>query len=141
MRQQSHAHTCGAVALCNAAEALGIRLTEEKAIKLAGTDPITGTSPAGMKKALKQLRLVPEDFSHKHPGIAFLTLSGAVVNGNPVLMTVDDDEHWIVAIGVLGPRIVVADSADPGTVAVLSPAMLMKRWRADTCYGIVVGTR
>lgn len=141
MRQQSQQHTCGAVALCNAIEALGEpALSEDKATQLADSSAIHGTQPAGLKRALKRLKLGYQEIQTKSAPIAYWALFGALETGNPVLMVVDNEEHWITAIGVLGSRVVIADSADAGTVSVVEYEALMKRWCAgDQFYGLVIG--
>lgn len=141
MRQQSHQHSCGAVALCNAAEAVGVRITEDEAINLVGADPVEGTQPSGIKKALKKLDLTASIVKTKDPALAYWTLVGALEHGNPAILLVDQDEHWVSAIGILGSRVVIADSADAGTVVITEYGRLMQRWSCPEYFAIVIGTK
>ena len=142
MKLQSHQHTCGAVALCNAVEALGVRsLSEVEAIEMAESDPVEGTEAAGIKKALKKLDLNGTVIKTKDAAIAYWALVGALEHGNPALLVVDNDSHWVAAIGILGSRVLVADSADAGVVVVTPAAKLMERWACPAFYGLIVGTK
>lgn len=131
---------CGALALVNAFDALGEKLGVRAAETLADTSPVKGTQETGLKKALKKLEKHPMEIHNKDAFRAWTLLQGFLRQGFPVLLLVDDGEHWVVAIGTLGPeRVLVVDSADGAVVQSRDYEQLMARWLAsDGCYGIAV---
>jgi ABC-type bacteriocin/lantibiotic exporter with double-glycine peptidase domain len=102
---------CGKAAGVNALKALGRGTTQEAFGELAGTGP-EGTYPAGMIKAFEALGCTPVRIAESIGGRAWATLRGHLLDGHPVVLCVDNWEHWVVAIGLLGDRVVVVDSAD-----------------------------
>lgn len=141
MRQQSHHHTCGAVALCNVVEALRLKpITEERAAELCGSNAIYGTEPRDLLRACRSLRLIPTVLKTRDSALAYWTVAGALEHGNPSLILVDDGDHWVALVGILGSRIVVADGADPGTVTCWTAKELVDRW-GPPYEAVIVGTR
>lgn len=136
---QDSPSNCGALALVNALDALGEKLSVRAAETLAGTSAVTGTQEGGLKKALKQLEKFPFVIQTKNELKAWTLLVGNLLQGHPVLLLVDDQEHWVVATGLLGERILVVDSADGAVVKSYDATQLFTRWVGDqTYYGIAV---
>ena len=148
MRFQSNASSCGPAALRNALLCLGITRSEQELETLSGCSAADGTSP---KSVLKALRLIGQDsalgipwgvINESREDVALLRLIFALQSGHPVIMVVDNDEHWVVAFGLLGNTVVhVVDSADSELVQHLNPSALMHRWHGQgrkPFYGIVV---
>jgi len=136
---------CGALALVNCLDVLGEKLGVRAAETLAKTHAVTGTGLPGMKSALRKLDKNPHEFQvpQKHGLMAWSLLTGFLTQGYPVLITVQDDEHWVVAVGLLGggsDRVLVVDSADGAVVKSLTYAQLMPWWRGseNSYYGIAV---
>jgi ABC-type bacteriocin/lantibiotic exporter with double-glycine peptidase domain len=112
VKGQSQKYTCGATAFANALEARGHdrRLTEEEAVALCGTTPLKGTPIAGLKKATKKMGLGVVDWTLPWDN-AWARLRVALQRGAPVLLAVDQGEHWVTAVGLLDGRVLVYDPA------------------------------
>lgn len=143
MKLQDNKYSCGAVALCNALEAANIESPAVDAMmKLARTSPEKGTTTKGMARALESLSITYEKVRTKDSFAAYSVLVACLSFGSPVLMAVDNDTHWVVAVGVLGSRILLVDSADGAVVQSLNRQQVLDRWGCDDYYeGIVVGRR
>lgn len=145
MRLQDSPAACGAASVCNALEAIGIETSQEIASKLAGTNGTHGTSERGVIKALDALGARPIKLHESDPGVALLQLRGYLLHGIPVIVLVDASAHWAVAVGTLGPRVLVVDSADGGLLQSLEPEAFMARWKTPgekkPFYGIAAVRR
>lgn len=145
MRFQSNRSSCGPAALHNALSAIGITRTEDELIALTGQTP-DGTSPRGLVKAIKAITspeapLLGTPFSTKDDEAAKVGLWWNVGNlGRPVILCVDQFEHWVVCVGYLGRRFQVVDSADNRLLISYSEGELLRRWSAPNggFYGIIV---
>lgn len=131
---------CGALALVNAMDAKGEKVTVATAETIAGTSAITGTGTVGMKRALRKLEKKAVEWEIESAGVAWSTLIGHLHQGQPVLMVVQEGEHWVVAVGTLGAdRVLIVDSADGAVVVSQSFRQLMQWWRCGkSYYGIAV---
>jgi hypothetical protein len=63
------------------------------------------------------------------PEVAWDALKMRLTEGRPSLLPVDDGEHWVAAVGLLGDSVLVADSADPELVVPYTQAALTRRWK------------
>lgn len=137
MRFQSTQASCGPAALRNALRARGIERTEEELGRLAGYRPDYGTSPQGLQRALRAIAtehpdVEPAVIREADPHKAVALLRDALSRGFVALMTVDNDEHWVVCFGLLGTeRFHVADSAHDEMVLHYNPAELKTRWKGQ----------
>jgi predicted double-glycine peptidase len=140
VKLQSTSFTCGPVAIVNAISALDDTDFSEEVVKeLAGTTATHGTSPRQVRSAIKKLGYTSEKFegpSH----LAWRLLRGYLAEGNPVLLIVDNGAHWITAVGALGDRILLADSADGETVVSRDAWSVLRRWTDNKgqCFGLAV---
>jgi ABC-type bacteriocin/lantibiotic exporter with double-glycine peptidase domain len=140
MRLQSTSFTCGPVAVVNAIAALDdTEFAEEVVRELAGTTATHGTNPRQIRQAIKKLGYTTEKFdapSH----LAWRLLRGYLAEGIPVIMSVDKDSHWITAVGLIGERVLLADSADGETVVSRDAWSVLRRWanRKGVCFGLAV---
>lgn len=133
MRYQSNRSSCGPATLHNALNALGIHRTEDELIQLTGQNP-TGTSAKGLIKALTSIS-TPEAPLHGE-AVKFSTATQATIGlwyyvsdmGRPVILCVDDFDHWIVCTGHLGRRFAVIDPADNRLVLYYGATELLTRW-------------
>lgn len=146
MRFQSTQASCGPASLRNALQVLGIERSEEELASLSGCTT-QGTSPRGMMRALLLIakdnpRVMPGPLTERRDDIAILRLSACIQKGHPVILMVDNDEHWAVCFGTLGSDIFhLADSADEEMVRHYSAERLLERWRGTTknaYYGIIL---
>jgi predicted double-glycine peptidase len=135
MKQQDSVDSCGPTALANGLEAYHGRatLTPQACATLCKTD-CTGTDERRMRAAIKGLDMQAVTIRSYHELMGRLTL------GDPVLLVVDGDSHWVTAIGLLGARVVLADPADGGLVTLLDAKDLLERWRGlnGRYYGLAL---
>lgn len=125
MQQQTEISNCGAAALTNALECLGIKLSQAASAKLASTTH-DGTSLRGLRKAIRLLDKIPITVKSYEELVGFLT------TGCPVILIVDKDDHYVVAAGVLGERVVIIDSASGSVCFVYNKKDLIERWRGPS---------
>ena len=137
MKLQRYDHPwCGPAALQNALRALGLFIRQEELVHLCGTTE-DGTDEKGLIKALNRL---PVDF---YPIYDFKRLSAlssldaSLSCGEPVIICVDDWDHWVVVIGKLGTRYLIFDSTndswnreEQGCWSVDADT-LIKKWRCS----------
>lgn len=150
MRYQRRKYACGAAAVVNTLRAFGVRVSEARIRKLAGTDE-TGTSSVGLVTALRAFGLSVQEYSDNNAANSWRWLHGNLIHGRPVIVCVDNWQHWVTAIGSLSDRVVLFDSvvtkrnASECGVHVLASARFMRKWRngaaSASCryYGVSAG--
>jgi ABC-type bacteriocin/lantibiotic exporter with double-glycine peptidase domain len=135
VRLQSRPHTCGPTALFNALAALGQEVHPDACEALCHTT-FEGTDENDMVGALRRLGFRPQVIT-SWPG-----LLGMLVSGIPVIcaMAVEEPyDHWVTAIGALGDRVVVCDSADSALVFTMEPEAWRQSWAGpEGFYGLAV---
>ena len=135
MRFQSNASSCGPASIRNALLCLGVTRSEEELERLAGFTAASGTSIQGIVKALRTIAgenpvLSPEVLRESRAQVAILRLSNALYRGRPAIICVDNDTHWVSAVGNLGQDIYhIADPADPELILSINVAQLAQRWK------------
>jgi ABC-type bacteriocin/lantibiotic exporter with double-glycine peptidase domain len=136
---------CGVAAVCNALEALGDPQPQATVWKLAGASGTYGTQPRGVIGALRKLGHRTIVLQQEDPGQALVVLRGYLMHGLPVILLVQDSEHWVTAVGTLGDKVVIVDSADGGMTRCLDSDATIQRWRQLGCkksfYGVAVTNR
>lgn len=141
MRMQDTQANCGPAAMSNALAALGINRPALECEKLCKTNAVKGTGPKQLVTGLKAIEgLAPVVLTEKRSEVAFLRLDKALRLGRPVIICVGDGSHWVAAIGRLGPRYLVADSADNDLVVSKSQDELTKWWAekaTNPYYGVI----
>lgn len=143
MRLQSNEATCGACMVSNGLKALGFFITEAQVVKKAGPrTEVEGTSESHAAKCLRALRAWHSDFTLSNPDAAWAVLRWHLSEGRAVGLAVDKDDHWIVAVGTLGARVLVVDSADPECTLSYTRDELLERWETPgdpvVRYGIAM---
>lgn len=128
MQLQQSPFGCGPAAVVNALESLGIQTTQEVVATLAKTNPQEGTYPAGMRRALEALGFEPLVIEVKDQDLALAAARGHLMTGRPILLCVDNWEHWVTAIGMLGDRILIVDPADGAVTTSMNSADFLTRW-------------
>ena len=142
---QTNRASCGPAALSNALEALGIARTEAELITLTGQNA-NGTSPRQLIRAIKSIGSVEatlsgDVFKVTRAGEAEVALWHCISErGRPVILCVDVHEHWVCAVGYIGGRFVVLDSAETGLVFYYTGEELAERWVGPNggFYGIIL---
>lgn len=149
MRFQSHANSCGPSSVANALKSLGITITEEQVENAIAktqrkSDPkdIGGSNEMQIKRALNELKCGYVEFKLADYEAAWRMLRCYIDDGNPALLAVDLDTHWVAGVGTIGQQILLADGADNELVVSMSKDALQKRWGhvgdVTTYYGMAV---
>lgn len=139
MQLQSGLHDCGAVALSNSLQAIGLPSTPDMVRELAGTTG-DGTGAAGMKVAARKLEAEVSLVSTPDARLAYNALRGALACGCSAVLVVDDYDHWVSAIGTLGGRVLVFDSAmvKRQMITAFEREPLLEAWRCKKRYYAIV---
>ncbi len=135
MRFQSNRSSCGPAALANALEALGIKRSEDELIPLTGQTP-DGTDARGILKAIKAISTeaapLRGDSIKVGEGLAWVLAWFHIAHeGRPMILCVDEEDHWVAATGHLGDRLVVIDSGGNDLVFFYDKKGLLDRWKAS----------
>ncbi len=143
MKIQRDKYSCGPVAIVNALRALGIKVPERRVRAHTASKKGQGTTEHGIRNALERLDFTTVEMTlDSSTELDFQHLYAQVSFGNPVLLHVDGD-HWIAAIGVMGPLIIVFDSENipenksESGVYVYNARQLCSRWKRPR-YGIII---
>ena len=150
MRLQSTQANCGPACLRNALLCHGITRSETELEQLCGTTGSNGTSPRGLQSALRSIAesnnsLSPGIIHEGRADVALLKLIACLNAGHVVILCADNNEHWILAFGLLGggAQIIVhvSDPADNEMVLHMRPDELLQRWHGPgrkPFYGVTV---
>jgi ABC-type bacteriocin/lantibiotic exporter with double-glycine peptidase domain len=148
VRYQQRAWSCGPAALVNAARSIGVRISEGRARKLAGTTE-DGTDEDELIQAARGIGLTATPHHSKDQAAAWAFIRSNVLGGHPCLICIDQWTHWVTVVGIIGDRILLADPANTKKNAgenglhSLSRTDLYKRWRCpnelEPFYAIAVG--
>lgn len=138
MRMQDTAANCGPAALSNALDAMGIKRSQDECAALCKTTATEGTSPKKLLAAITAVGRKGIVIKERRTSVALAFLEGALSRGRSVVLCVDNDSHWVAAVGLLGDRVLVADSADNDLVLSYDLAGLAKRWGEGRYYGIAL---
>lgn len=135
MRHQRKNYWCGVAAIANALEVLGIRRTQREVAKLCHVTPEAGTSEVEMKRALLANGVAVDEWSEKDEHTSRCWLFEHIRYLGPVVLCVDQDEHWVTAIGWCAGRVVLFDPSRNSGVEVRDDVLLAERWvNADGVY-------
>lgn len=148
MRYQQRSWSCGPAALVNAARAIGVRVSEGRLRKLAGTTE-DGTDEHELITAARGIGLTATPHHSADQATAWAFVRANVLDGRPCLICIDQWSHWVAVVGIVGDRILLADPANTkknmaenGTHS-LSRKDLDRRWRcpaeSEPFYAIAVG--
>ncbi len=139
MRMQDTAANCGPASLANALQAIGLLRSQDECASLCKTTATEGTTPKRLVAAVRAVGREPVIIKERREAVALLWLSHFLATGRSAVLCVDNDTHWVAAVGLLGERILIADSADNELVLSLSRAKLAERWGGDgSCYAVVI---
>lgn len=142
MRYQSRQATCGAVGIVNALGALDHSVTEDQVAAASGLRDLTrGLGEREIKRALTSLGYGHSEIWVAQEPHGWLFLRDELAHGHPVILVVDNDRHWVTAIGTLGKLVQVADGAHADLVSGKNREQLMKSWGSECrrpYYGIAV---
>ncbi len=134
MKFQQKRWSCGASAIVNAARATGLRVSERIVRIHAGTTKQDGTGPNGIKQALERLGFRYFEVDEAKYATAEGWLRQHLASGWPAILLAEAGDHWTVAFGLLGDKVLVfdgqntiANKAESG-VHVLTSKQLRRHW-------------
>lgn len=112
----------------------------ERACAVSATD---GTDTKNLLKGLKSLGFkVVAEIKEGRADVALLRLLASLQEGHAAILAVDSDTHWVAAVGRLGSRVFVADSAESELVLSYTAEHLALRWKHNQSrtkfYGVVM---
>lgn len=135
---QSSEANCGSTALSNALAAIGIKRSLDECEKLCKVTAETGTNVFALTDAVASVRKHFVSTIHtKEPHLAYLMLCDALRNGRSIIMCVDENEHYVAAVGLIGKRVLIADSDKIELVISYTEQNLLNRWAPDY-WGIIL---
>lgn len=135
VRAQRKGYWCGIASIANALEVLGIRRTQRSIAKLCDVRPEVGTDETEMKRALLANGCDVDEWSDTSMYHALMWAGGCVDSGRPVILCVDNDEHWVTVIGLCGTRFIVFDPSRNSGIEIHEESSLAARWvNADGVY-------
>lgn len=152
MRFQETCYSCGAAGIVNALKFYGINVPERVTRPRSRTTEASGTSEDNVMVGLRSFGLSCSSLSNNGFADAYDSLLDSLLSGRPVLLCVDKLQHWILAMGLCGRRVVAFDptrtvknKAEHG-VTVMTRRQLARRWHAyvggtDLYYGVQVSKR
>jgi ABC-type bacteriocin/lantibiotic exporter with double-glycine peptidase domain len=142
LRHQRKGYWCGIASIANALEVLGIRRTQCEIAKLCDVTPTDGTNETEMKRALLANGVGVDEWSHEGSDGSLWWVDHCLVNGRPVILCVDSDEHWVTLIGLCGTKYLLFDPSRNTGIEVHTPPSLAARWvnAEGIYYGIGVST-
>lgn len=154
MKYQSLQYKCGPGAIRNALRALGTKLGEDTISAACGTDE-GGTDDYEIIAGIRSFGFSANEFSSLDKRAAWDWLHGCLLHGKVVILCVEAWEHWVVAIGSNGDRVVIIDSsnfkynkAENGTHVWSKKHLMNKWWNArrsvegeNRLYAIAVGRK
>ena len=140
MRLQIRENWCAAAAVQNALGLLGVRIGQRRLVRLIGitvddTEGEGGANECDILFALRELGCEHAVFEtyDKHEARSWLIKTCGVF---PVILCVDDWDHWAVVAGGVGERLFLFDSDTiPWNTQALGqhsllPKSILRRWRA-----------
>jgi hypothetical protein len=132
LHEQSKKYSCGAACLRNALLVLGTR-KREAVLRHAAHTNHAGTSEVNLRQAAERFGYRLDEFAEfdkEKGGAAYRWLVGELRQFTPVLLCVDDFQHWVLAIGILDRKIAIADPAkhERPPFGLYTRGGLLKRW-------------
>ena len=127
--KQPNDWTCGPFALKHALIALGKMVDGERLKKLAGTHWWSGTDEIGLARAARANGCDLRFERRRSPDPARRALAAELQRGTPVLLCVDDWEHWITVVGRERSGLVIIDSNLDPVLQIVTWPTLLRRWR------------
>ena len=113
VKRQKKRWACGAAVVRNVFRVFGLRVAEHEIRGCAGSSQAFGTSESGILDALRAWGFRPLEHSFDCRQKALEWLHETLAAGQPVILAVENWEHWVLAMGSLGPSgIAIFDSSN-----------------------------
>lgn len=149
MRYQDTSFSCGPSSLVNAIRVFGKRVSERRIRTLASCSEDEGTDEAGLISAARSLKFTASTHWSSDQTAAWSFIRANVMDGRPCLICIDQWQHWVTVVGIVGDHVLVIDPANTkknkaeNGVYSLSRRELLKRWRCpsetEPFYAIAIG--
>lgn len=129
--------SCGPTAIHNASCSLGLKPNLDRLIENSLCTARSGTGVAGMKRAIEMSGLRSTEFESDDEDAAWHWLCGNLSMGRPVILCIDEWEHYITVTGLLGELVIVIDPANEydnlvrNGISHLTRTQLFSRWPAE----------
>lgn len=138
MKRQKSPWSCGAAVVRNALRVFSIRVSETEVRKCAGTSKKMGTNEQGIISAIRNWGFKATEHRFDSKAEAWDWLHQTLQEGHPVILAVENWEHWVTAIGSLGPTgVAVFDPAnwkynvDENSIHIWNKKTLLFKWWND----------
>ncbi len=155
MIYQSKEYTCGPSSIVNALRCFGVNKSESTIARYCGTTAAKGTDQHGIRQGIARAGYSSEEWHDHFTETSAQWLVQTLLVGSPVILCVDDWEHWVCcthgyrpgAVFLFDSAVNCANTAENGVHSMNIP-QVMKRWGAKKkytstyeyrYYGIVVG--
>lgn len=113
MELQQRKYSCGPAAVRAALYVLGHKVTEAALRKWAGTTS-EGTDERGILRAVHHYDHVGKEYQSESGKRSWDWLRDSIARGKPVLLCVDQWDHWVAVVGRLGTRVLLFDPDSTG---------------------------
>ena len=134
MKYQPDNYSCGIYSIINALEAFGDKKSPIEVKYLTDTNK-NGTSEKGILTALKEFGYKPVEYKTTNPNNAWKWVLNNSIN-YPLILIVDEWEHWIVVAGRIKNRIIYLDSKEG--CFIYDKKSLLDKWSYKGYYGIKI---
>lgn len=124
---QPNSWTCGPFALKHGLLALGVFAREDDLARMAASTERHGTDEPGLRRAARAHGVELRLRRATEPRAAGEELRRWLGSGVPVLLCLDQWEHWVTAVAVEGDQMVVFDSKYDAPLRIESWGQLMER--------------
>lgn len=136
MKYQPDNYSCGIYSIINALEVYGDRKSRDEVIEVSGTTK-EGTDKYGILNALKEFGYNPIEYKTNNKENAWKWVITNAIN-YPLILIVDERDHWIVIAGRIRNKIVYIDSSVNEGCFILDKSQLLEKWGYRGYYGIKI---
>lgn len=129
--------------IANALEVLGIRRSQREIARLCDVSPEAGCNETEMKRALLANGVQVDEWTSNNNHVSDEWLYLHVGNRGPVILCVDDDDHWVTVIGHCGGEwYILFDPSRNQGVEIHTGRSLCQRWANSSgeYYGLGVSS-
>jgi ABC-type bacteriocin/lantibiotic exporter with double-glycine peptidase domain len=135
LRAQRKGYWCGIASIANALEVLGIKRSQREIAKLCHVTEAAGTNETEMQRALLANGVQIDVNGEVVAQWALSWLDQHLTERGPVILCVDNDEHWVTVIGTCGDRFIIFDPSRNSGIEVHDATSLAARWvNSDGVY-------